>query len=386
MDFIKKDWKTYLIVIFISIIVIAIGKDICSYKVSSKYDLDYYSAKVLSIQKVEELHNESNDKKIYFTAKVLDGPYKNQIVNAFQKVENTDAYKVRDVKENDKIVIIPSKTAGFAQQGIGDDALWTFSLFKTSNYLLILVIIFLLMIIVIGKWKGINTILALTITTLLILFVFIPSVLKGYNIYITTLFCSIYIIISSLLLINGFNKKTLCAIVGNIFGILVSAIIALIMNKILNINGLINENYIYLSLVNPEHPINLKAMIWSGIIIGSLGAIMDVAMAIASSMHELNEKMKNKSFKSMFTSGMNIGKDSIGTMANTLILAYIGCSMSTVLLLFSYNKNLLYLFNIEAIIIEVLQAVIGSIGILLTVPLTAFFSAWLFNRKEKRIN
>jgi uncharacterized membrane protein len=113
---------------------------------------------------------------------------------------------------------------------------------------------------------------------------------------------------------------------------------------------------------------------------------MDVAMAIASSMNELNEKMRDKSFKSMFVSGMNIGKDSIGTMANTLILAYIGCSMSTVLLLFSYNKNLLYLFNIEAIIIEVLQAVIGSIGILLTVPLTAFFSAWLFNRKTKRIN
>ena len=386
MDFTKKDWKTYLIVIFVSIIVIAIGKDICSYKVDNKYDLDYYTAEVLSIQRVEELHNESNDRKIYFTAKVLDGPYKNQIVNAFQKVENTDAYKVRDVKVNDKIVIIPSKTLGFAEQGIGDDALWTFSLFKTSNYLIILVIFFLLMIIAIGKWKGINTILALAITTLLILLVFIPSILKGYNIYISTLLCSFYIIISSLLLINGFNKKTLCAIVGNIFGILVAAIIALIMNKVLNINGLINENYIYLSLVNPENPIDLRAMIWSGIIIGSLGAIMDVAMAIASSMHELNEKMKDKSFKSMFVSGMNIGKDSIGTMANTLILAYIGCSMSTVLLLFSYNKNLLYLFNIEAIIIEVLQAVIGSIGILLTVPLTAAFSAWIFNRKEKRRN
>ena len=386
MDFIKKDWKTYLIVIVVSIIVIAIGKDMCSYSINSKYDLDYYSAKVIRITNIEELHNENNDRKIYFTAKVLDGPYKGQIVNAFQKVENSDAYKVRDVKENDSIVIIPAKTAGFAEQGIGDDALWTFSLFKTSNYLLILIVIFLLMIIVIGKWKGINTILALTITTLLILLVFIPSVLRGFNIYISTLLCSIYIIISSLLLINGFNKKTLCAIVGNIFGILVAALIALIMNKLLNINGLINENYIYLSLVNPEHPIDLRAMIWSGIIIGSLGAIMDVAMAIASSMNELNEKMKNKNFKSMFVSGMNIGKDSIGTMANTLILAYIGCSMSTVLLLFSYNKNLLYLFNIEAIIIEVLQAIIGSIGILLTVPLTAFFSAWIFNRNEKRIN
>ena len=158
MDFIKKDLKTYLIVLLVSIIVIAIGRDICSYSVESKYDIDYYSAKVLSIQRIEELHNESNDKRIYFTAKVLDGPYKGKIVNSLQKVENTDAYKVRDVKENDKIVIIPAKTEGFAEQGIGDDALWTFSLFKTSNHLAVLVIIFLLMIIVIGKWKGVNTI------------------------------------------------------------------------------------------------------------------------------------------------------------------------------------------------------------------------------------
>lgn len=383
MEFIKKDWKTFLIVIFISICFISIGKGIFSYKVDEKYDLDYYSAKVLTIERIED-YPEKNYKKIYFTAKLLSGPYKDQIVDSLQTVENTDGYKIEPIKENDKIVIIPPITFGFAQEGIGDDALWTFSQFKTSDYLIVLVALFLIIIIIIGKWKGINTILSLIVTTLVIMLVYIPAVLNGYNIYLSTIFVTIFIVIVSLLLINGYNKKTLCAIVGNTTGVLIAGLIALIMNELLGITGLINEDYIYLSLLNSARPINLRAVIWGGIVIGSLGAIMDVAMSIASSMHELSEKMKNKSFKNLFTSGMNIGKDAIGTMTNTLILAYIGCSMATVLLLFSYNKNMLFLFNIEMISVEVLQAIIGSIGILITVPVTALFSAWIFNRKEKR--
>ena len=127
----------------------------------------------------------------------------------------------------------------------------------------------------------------------------------------------------------------------------------------------------------------MQALVWSGIVISALGAIMDISMSIASAMNELNEEMKNKNFIKLFKSGMNIGKDAIGTMTNTLILAYIGASMTTVLLLFSYNKNLLYIFNIEMISVEVLQAIIGSIGILCAVPITAAFGSWLFNKKKE---
>ena len=109
---------------------------------------------------------------------------------------------------------------------------------------------------------------------------------------------------------------------------------------------------------------------------------MDVAMSIASALQELAENMGKRSFWRLFRSGMNIGRDAIGTMTNTLILAYIGGSMATVLLLMAYNMNPLYLFNLEMIVVEVLQAVVGSIGILLAVPATAFFASYLYTRKE----
>ncbi len=380
MNFIKKDWKTFLIVIFASILFISIGKGICSYKIDEKYDLDYYTAKVISIEN-ENIIDEEN-KSIYFTAEVLSGPYKGRIVNSIQRIHKTDSYQAEDVTKGRKIIINPSRVIGYEDQVEGDDALWIFSQYKTSDYLILLLVLFLVLIIFIGKWKGLNTIVALTVTTTTLITVFIPGVLKGYNIYLLTIIICGFIIISSLLLINGYNKKTLCAIIGNFCGILAAGIIALFMNKLMNISGLIDEEYIYLSLVNSNNPINLRALIWAGIVIGSLGAIMDVAMSIASAMNELNDEMKNRTFKSMVKSGMNIGKDAIGTMTNTLILAYIGASMSTVLLLASYNKSLLYTFNIEMISVEVLQAIIGSIGILCAVPITTLFGAWLFNKTK----
>ena len=105
-------------------------------------------------------------------------------------------------------------------------------------------------------------------------------------------------------------------------------------------------------------------------------------MTIASAMNELSQHMKKKSFSKMMRSGMNIGRDAIGTMTNTLILAYIGGSLALVLLLIANTDSYDYLFNMEMIVIEIMQAVIGSIGILFAVPITAFFAAYFFNKQR----
>ncbi|QSX06929.1 YibE/F family protein [Sedimentibacter sp. zth1] len=109
---------------------------------------------------------------------------------------------------------------------------------------------------------------------------------------------------------------------------------------------------------------------------------MDVSMSIASAMQELSVEMKNKSFRRMARSGMNIGRDAIGTMTNTLILAYVGSSLAIILLFTAYNRNILLLLNLEMIVVEVIQAIVGSIGILLAVPVTVLFAAWIFNKNN----
>lgn len=105
-------------------------------------------------------------------------------------------------------------------------------------------------------------------------------------------------------------------------------------------------------------------------------------MSIASALNELAENMDNKSYKTLLAFGMNIGLDSIGTMSSTLVLAYIGSSLSAVLILYVYYKDLLLLFNLEMIVFEIMQAIIGSMGILFAIPITSMFSAYVYNLKQ----
>lgn len=140
----------------------------------------------------------------------------------------------------------------------------------------------------------------------------------------------------------------------------------------------------YLLFLNPADPVDLKAIIFSTIIIGALGAIMDVAMDIASALNELAATTAEPTRKMLLQAGNNIGRDILGMMSNTLILAYIGGSLTIVLLFFAYNHSLLYLLNKEMVVVEILQAVIGSFGILFTIPFTSFICSRLYVKKAGR--
>ena len=190
-----------------------------------------------------------------------------------------------------------------------------------------------------------------------------------------------FITLSTIILVYGCSKKTIATSFGCIGGVLVAGILTLIMNSVLNLTGFVDENAIYLEQLNSA--IDLKAIIFAGILIGALGAIMDVSIDIASSLNEVSSNAEKLEFKDIMKSGLNIGKDIMGTMTNTLILAYIGSSLSTVLLLTASSHSISYLFNLEMIAVEILQAIVGSIGILTTIPLTSLIAASLYKYVDK---
>jgi uncharacterized membrane protein len=208
--------------------------------------------------------------------------------------------------------------------------------------------------------------------------VLIPSILTGKNIYLMAVLVCAYVTIMTLLIVIGYNKKSLSAAIGCMCGILVTGLISVIMDRVLFLTGIVDEHSRYLVNFPLETPINLKAILFAGIIIGAMGAIMDVAMSISSALWEIKEKARKISFEELFRSGLTIGRDIMGSMANTLILAYIGTSLSVVLILSVYSDSLTSLFNTEMIVVEVLQALAGSFGILFAMPLTAFFCAAIY--------
>lgn len=214
---------------------------------------------------------------------------------------------------------------------------------------------------------------------------FVPAILSGKSVYCWTILTCAFIVVTNLLLVNGISRKTVATILGCIGGLVIAALISASADSFLQLTGLVDEDSMYLLFLNPADPVDLKAIIFSAIIIGALGAIMDVAMDIASALNELAATTAEPTRKMLLQAGNNIGRDILGMMSNTLILAYIGGSLTIVLLFFAYNHSLLYLLNKEMVVVEILQAVIGSFGILFTIPFTSFICSRLYVKRPEDV-
>lgn len=249
-----------------------------------------------------------------------------------------------------------------------------------------LVILYSALIIIIGGVKGVKALVSLIITILAFFLFTIPKIFAGANALLVTILTAVVVTIITLVLISGINKKTLAAIIGTTAGIIVAGILAIIFGNQMKLSGIDEESYM-LTTADVNTVFDFKGIMFSGIIIGALGACMDVGMSLSSAMYELKKESPEISKKRLFKAGMNIGKDMMGTMTNTLILAYVGSSTCCILLFMGFNFQMFEILNQEKIAEEILRSLAGSMGLVCTLPLTAFVSAMLFgNKKELKKN
>ena len=233
-----------------------------------------------------------------------------------------------------------------------------------------LIVIFAAALIIVGKKNGLKALITLGITVGLIFGIFLPSIIRGFNpILLALAVCSSATVIT-LLIISGNNKKTYTAIIGTIGGVIIAGIFAFIAGKILMLTGLGNEDAQMLAFIPQHRRIDYQGLLFAGIMIGALGAVMDVAMSISSAMWEIIFVSPDISKKQLIKSGMNIGRDIIGSMSNTLILAYVSTSIPVLLLFILFSNGFTEIINLELLASEVLRAVAGSIGLICTIPIT----------------
>ncbi|MDK2867150.1 MAG: hypothetical protein PWP51_339 [Clostridiales bacterium] len=374
----------YLLTLFLAIALLWLGNQYATKQLTAfegQNNTEVEQARVTEIldhQKdtvaISETENYTNE-TIIFKAEILRGDGKGTVVTGYQNLNTFILMQLRPVDVGDKIILYH-----YPDEAIGAE--WSLGEYQRTDALIYLALVFGALLILFGRRQGINTLVSLSLTVLAIFFVFIPAILSGFNIYLWTIAVCIFVTLTTLLIINGYNQKSYCAIIGCFSGVLVSAALTLFLNSALKLTGFVDEDSAYLMFINPDNPIDLKGIIYAAILIGALGAIMDVAMSIASSLYELKQSSPGLSRSALFRSGLNIGKDIMGTMSNTLILAYIGSSLSFVLLMVSYNPSVIDVLNREVIVTEILQALIGSLGILFTMPLTAFIAAVLYTKKS----
>lgn len=372
----------YMLTIVLSIMFIFFGNRIAGKNMTvfgDSSEVNVVRAKIVeildTIESQTELSSETTitNRDIIFLAEYTTGPHKGERVQGIQTINSYFVVSSKEVSVGDKVLLYEFYNEEYQIP-------WVFGEYARTDELIVLGAIFSILLVLFGKKKGLQTLISLTFTIMAVFLVFVPSILSGQNVYLWTMIVSVFVIAMTLIIVSGVSIKTLAASIGCFSGVAFSAVMVIIMDYFLKLTGLVDQDSVYLLMLNPDNPIDLKGVFFGAIVIGAMGAIMDVSMSISSALFEMKEKYAANSFSQLVSSGMEIGRDIMGTMANTLVLAYIGSSLSVVLLLITYNPSLLDLMNREMVVIEILQALIGSLGILMTLPLTAIVSGILYSR------
>ncbi len=260
----------------------------------------------------------------------------------------------------------------------GDVTITSVYSLNREPYVIGFVLLFFVLICMVGGKNGIKAVLGLVVTFALVLFFLFPAIYRGMSPINAAIITVIFTTIITIGILTGYSKKTLAAILGTVVGVIISGVTAWAFGKIAGISGYNVSNID--TLISVANCTNIKVgdLLFAGILISSLGAVMDVGLSIASTIAELHSVKPELTWTQLFQSGMNVGKDMMGTMANTLILAFAGGSLSELLLDYAYDLPYVQLINSYTIGIEVMQGVAGSIGIILTVPLVSIFSSLLY--------
>ena len=323
--------------------------------------------------KDEKVDGSNNMRYQEFTVKILEGKHLNEEYNMRNIIDAVDVYNLY-VSPGDKILLDISEDS--------DGKITNLHLFDMlrENYLYWVIGLFFVLLVLIGRGKGLKSIVTLLFTALMVIKVLLPLILKGYSPIMTSILVCTLIVAATLLIVSGFNKKTLTAFIGTIGGIIVSGTLALIVGNAAKVTGLANEDAQMLAYLPQKLNLDFKGILFAGIIIGCLGAVMDVTMSMASAMHEIREIKPDITKKELIKSGMNIGKDIMGLMSNTLILAQVGASIQLMLLFMAAKTSIHQIINLDMIASEIIRAVVGSIGLVCAIPLTAIVAATITNK------
>jgi uncharacterized membrane protein len=253
--------------------------------------------------------------------------------------------------------------------------------FVRRDSLWLLVAIFTILTIIIGKWKGIMSILGMVFTFAVVFVYLLPQLSAGANPILVATVASVMIIPISFYMAHGVSQKTTVAIVSSVIALSVTTILSMMFISLGRLTGLSSEEA-GMFLVQRSGNFDMKGLLLCGIIIGTLGVLDDITIAQAAVVTELIKSSEKPKGRVIYRQAMNVGRDHISSMVNTLVLAYAGASLPLLLIFINNPHSFSEIINYEFMAEEIIRTLVGSIGLILAVPITTFIAVnWI--RKEK---
>ena len=275
-------------------------------------------------------------------------------------------------------------TVGVSTYADGSVRCYVYEYDRSGGLALMLGVFFLVTVLVGGK-VGAKSLVGLGLTVAALIWILLPLLLQGWPTVETTFLVAVLVAALSFVILGGVRKKTVCACLGTLAGIGLATVFALAAQGVLRIDGYRQEYAEALLQLRQtgESGIGISGLLTAGVMISALGAVMDVAMSISSAVEELNRVRPDLDARNLMKSGMNIGRDMVGTMTNTLILAIMGSGLTVIVYISSLGLDPVQLLSSAYMSLEAVSAVASSIGVMLSVPLTAAICALVYGGKQK---
>ena len=373
----KRWWSTYFptlvtLIILIVLIVIPTGfEEAVIYK-----GTDRTTAEVLETDESMLIDSgviRSGEQKC--SIKLLGGRFKGQIVDGINLL-NGSLEQDKLFEQGDKaLVVISYQEDKIISVNMIDQ-------YRIGKEVILVGIFALLLILFAGK-TGIRSLISFAVTVLMIWKVMVPGYLSGYNPILFGFLIVLILIIITIIMVYGFDRQAMSAITGSLLGTITTVILGIIFTDLYKVHGAImpfSESLLYSGYVN----LNLTRIFTAGIFIGSVGAVMDLAVDITSSVNEVVEKKPDIEWKEATLSGIRVGRAALGTQTTTLLLAYSGGYIALLMVFMAQGTPIYNILNYKFVAAEILETMIGSIGLVTVAPFTALTSGVLLTRKRKR--
>jgi hypothetical protein len=335
-----------------------------SYTMYNNDSRTFVRGRVVSVDN-ERLETDPYDHSRYLgeqelTVQILEGDQKGDKVSIDNYLSQTHNIYV---KANQKIIVCADMPEGAA------------SYYTVFNYdrclpLGILVVVFAAVMLFVGKGKGLRALAGVVFTLLLVVLFMVQAIYHGFPPVIVSILTILTGTAVSLLLLNGCSRRTAVSALSTVLGVAVTGIIFYISSKFLHLTGFNSDNAEELLVIQGATGLSVRSLLIAGVLVSSLGAVMDVAVSLTAALMELVAVDPSVTARQVMKSGFNIGKDMIGTMSNTLILAFAGTALNTMLVLTAYGVSRTQFISSDYLAIELAQGLCATIGVILTVPIT----------------
>ncbi|MDP2638072.1 MAG: YibE/F family protein [Candidatus Levybacteria bacterium] len=286
---------------------------------------------------------------------------------------NIPQANVRKFEVGDKVMVTASKDFE------GKDVFYITDYIRRSS-LYWLFGLFVGLTVLVGRKRGVAAILGMAFSFFVIFSFLLPQISAGKDPIFISILSSLFIIPVTFYLSHGFNRKTTAAIMGTVISLIITGILANVFLDAARLTGFASEEAGFVEALSPGL-VNIRGLLLAGIIIGALGVLDDITISQAAVVHQLKQAVKNLTSGQLFSRAMNVGRDHIASVVNTLVLVYTGAALPLLLLFINNPIPFSEVINYEILAEEIVRTLVASIGLILAVPITTFLAAYLIRKK-----